>query len=358
MARQWVLTGQEGFEISLEYQENVAIPSADELGPNEVLVRMHGASLNYRELVIARGGINGPINPPVIPSCDGAGVVEAVGASVKEFKAGDRVVTFLAPELVQTSGDDAYSTITDVAAMLGQGTPGTLRSKGVFHETALVHAPTTVDFVAAATLTCTWATAWNGLFGLKGREAGPDTWVLVQGTGGVSIAALQLATAVGATVVATTSTDAKAARLRSLGAAHTVNYRGNPEGWAQEARAFTPGGRGFDIIFEVGGYETLAKSLGAVRTDGILLLVGGVGSEAEAVPLFAALMHTCIVRGLLGGSRAQLRQTARFIDEKGLKPAVDDVVFELAEAKDAYRRLSAKQHFSKVAIRIDHPNAA
>jgi NADPH:quinone reductase-like Zn-dependent oxidoreductase len=238
--------------------------------------------------------------------------------------------------------------------MLGQGVDGTLRSKGVFYETGLVHAPSSLDWLPASTLTVTWTTAWNALFGLEGKKAGPGTWVLVQGTGGVSIATLQLARAVGATVVATTSTEEKAARLKALGAKHTVNYRTNPDGWGQEARSLTPEGRGFDIIIDIGGYQTLPQSLAAVRVDGVLMVVGGVGEDAEPVPLFLALVHTCIVRGILGGTRAQFREVVRFIDEKGIKPAIDDVVFELKDAKDAYRRLKEKKHFSKVVIRIDH----
>ncbi|KAK6065526.1 alcohol dehydrogenase [Seiridium cupressi] len=355
MARQWILNSQEGFEISLEYQDNVTISSADELGPNEVLVKLHAASLNYREIVIAGpGGVNGPIIAPVVPGCDGAGVVEAVGSSVSEFRPGDRVITHSAPKLVESSGDEAFSSMFDVPLMLGQGSNGTLRSRGVFPEGALVPGPTSLDMLPASTLTCTGLTAWNVLFGLKGREAAPGTWILVQGTGGVSVATLQLAVAAGATVVATTSTEEKATRLRSLGAAHTVNYRGNPD-WGLEARKLTPDGRGFDMVVDIGGNETLPQSLAAVRVDGVVNVTGGVGeATSESVPLFAALFHTCIVRGLLGGSRGQLRELVRFIDEKGIKPALDDVVFELSEAKDAYRRLKEKKHFSKVVLRIEH----
>jgi NADPH:quinone reductase-like Zn-dependent oxidoreductase len=280
-----------------------------------------------------------------------------VGSSVQEFQPGDRVVTHLAPKLVETSGDNASASLTDVSAMLGQGTDGTLRSIGVFAEKALVHAPVTLDWLPAATLTCTWTTAWNALFGVEGRKAGPGTWVLVQGTGGVSIATLQLAAAAGATVVATTSTGEKETRLKGLGATHTVNYRSNPDSWSQKARSLTPSGRGFDIVVDIGGNQTLPQSLVAVRVDGLVLLVGGVGETTAPVPLFEVLMHTCMVRGLICGSRAQFKQLVSYIDEKGIQPAVDDVVFELAEAKDAYRRLKDKKHFSKIVIRVDHPDA-
>ncbi|KAK6208428.1 hypothetical protein LQW54_006773 [Pestalotiopsis sp. IQ-011] len=355
MARQWILNSQDGFEKSLEYQQ-VEIPKPSDLGPNEVLVKLYAASLNYRELIIAGPvGVNGPIKPPLVPGCDGAGVVEAVGSSVSDFQPGDRVVTQVAPSVAESGGDGAPSTMADVPFMLGQGTDGTLRSHGVFSEKALVLAPKSLDWLAASALTCTWTTAWNSLFGLKGSTVGPDTWVLVQGTGGVSIAVLQLAVAAGANVVATTSTEEKAARLTSLGAAHTINYRTNPEDWGSKAKALTPGSRGFDTVVDIGGNETLGQSLAAVRADGTVIVAGQVGGDVDMVPLFAALFHTCVVRGLLGGNRTQLRDVVRFIDEKKIKPVVDDVVFELAEAKDAYRRLKEKKHFSKVVIRIDHP---
>lgn len=264
------------------------------------------------------------------------------------------MVTFVAPHLAQKKGDDAVAGMADTFPMLGQGSDGTLRSHGVFAETALVHAPKSLDWIPAATLPCNWSTAWNALFGLKGKEAGPGTWVLVQGTGGVSIAMLQVAAAAGATVVATTSSDEKAERLKGLGAAHTVNYRLNPETWAEQARNLTPDGRGFDIVVDIGGNETLAQSLAAVRVDGVVLVLGGVGGDAQPVPMFGALMHTCIVRGLLAGSRSQFRDMVRYIDEKGIVPAVDDVTFELADAKEAYRRLEGKKHFAKVVLRVDH----
>lgn len=257
------------------------------------------------------------------------------------------------PRIAESRGDDAFATVFDVAFMMGQGIDGTLRSMGIFAEKALVHAPKSLDWLPAATLTCNWPTAYNTLFGLKGREAGPGTWVLVQGTGGVSIATLQVAVAAGATVVATTSSEEKATRLRGLGAAHTINYRTNPGDWGVQARRLTPEGRGFDIVLDVGGNETLPQSLATVRVDGQVLVLGQVGETAENVPIFMALLHTCVVRGFLGGTRTQLKEVIQFIDEKKISPAVDDVVFELVEAKDAYRRLKEKKHFAKVVIRID-----
>lgn len=216
-----------------------------------------------------------------------------------------------------------------------------------------MHAPQSLDFLAAATLTCTWTTSWNALFGLKGQEIGPGSWVLVQGTGGVSVSALQLAVAAGASVVATTSSAEKAEKLRELGAKHVLNYRTNKE-WGVEARGLTPEGRGFDVIIEVTGNEGLGQSLAAARIDGIVVMIGMVGdAAADPVSIFQVFFSTCIVRAILASSRTQFNEVVRYIDEKKIVPAVDDVVFELAEAKDAYRRLEEHKHFSKVLIRID-----
>ncbi|KAK6222177.1 alcohol dehydrogenase [Colletotrichum tabaci] len=352
MARQWILARQEGFEASLEFKENVSVPATNELGRNKVLVKIKAASLNFRDLSIPKGA-HGPINIPLIPGCDGAGVVEAVGLDVEEFVPGDRVVMYSAPELAETRGDDAQATLADTPSMLGHGSPGTLTTIGVFSEKALVHAPKSLDWLPAGSLSCNWPTAWNALYGLKDREAGPGKWVLVQGTGGLSVAILQVAVAAGATVVATTSTEDKAARLCELGASRTVNYRTSADTWGTEARALTPEGRGFDIVIDVGGDETLGQSLKATRPEGVLYVLGRVGGDAEPVSLFGCLMATCMVRGILYGSRNQFKEVVKFIDEKGIVPAGDDVVFELADAKNAYKRLNEKKHFAKVLIKIE-----
>ncbi|GKT58293.1 zinc-binding alcohol dehydrogenase [Colletotrichum tofieldiae] len=356
MSRRWTLNGQSGFEKCLKYEENVPKPRT--LGQNEVLVELYAASLNYRELAIANAKGSaaraGPIRPEVVPGSDGAGVVKEVGASVSTFTPGDHVITHLAPRLVERSGDEELPAYPDIADGLGQVVDGTLRSEGVFPEAALVLAPKSLNWSEAATLTCSGLTAWNSLFGLKGREPGPGTWVLVQGTGGVSIAALQLAVAAGATVVATTSSEEKAKRLRDLGATYTVSYRENPDDWGMKARSVTPNQNGFDIVVDIAGDDSLTQSLTAVRTDGTVVAAGLVGGQAEPVPMLAALGRPCIVRGVLLGSRAQFREMVRFVEEKGVKPVVDDVEFELAEVKDAYARLEAKKHFSKIVIKIDH----
>ncbi|KXH34758.1 zinc-containing alcohol dehydrogenase [Colletotrichum simmondsii] len=360
MPRRWILTGQSGFETSLKYEENV--PQADKVAAHEVLVELHGASLNYRELAIAdttaiiqgTAATAGAIRQHVVPGSDGAGIVKAIGSAVTAFKTGDHVVTHLAPKHVERCGDDELPIYQDIIEGLGQTIDGTLQSEGIFTETGLVRVPKSLGWPEAATLTCSGLTAWNALFGLKGREPRSGTWVLVQGTGGVSIAALQLAVAAGATVVATTSSAEKEERLKALGASHTISYRENPEDWGVKTRSFTPKQAGFDIVVDVAGNDSLSQSLTAVKTNGVVVSAGLVGGKAEVVPMLAALMRPCIVRGVVLGSRAQFRDMVRFLEEKNVKPVIDDKTFELAEAKAAYARLKEKKHFSKIVIKIDH----
>lgn len=298
---------------------------------------------------LTRQGLNGPLaKKPVVPACDGAGSVLAIGSEVKDHKVGDRVITFIWDE----ADDDKHPSVHDARGMMGMGMDGTLRTHSVFSENCLITAPSTLDWLEAGTLTCTYISAYNALFGIEGIKAGPGKRVLVQGTGGVSIAALQLAKAAGAEVIATTSTEERAAKLTSLGASHVVNYRTTPD-WGQHSKALTPDNVGFDIVIDVGGNETLSQSLAATRVGGLVVMVGGVGSQVDAVPLFAAFIHTCVVRGIISGSKAQYKELVRFIDEKKIKPELDDQVFELAQAKDAYRRLNEKKHYAKIAIRID-----
>lgn len=270
-----------------------------------------------------------------------------------EFKPGDHVITLLSPDTVEKGGDEAFPDFPAISDGLGQRRNGTLQTHGVFPQSALVHGPKSIGWIEASTLTCSGLTAWNSLFGFQGKQVSAGDWVLTQGTGGVSVAALQLAVAAGATVVATTSSDAKAERLRALGATHVVNYHANPEGWGEQAKALTPNGAGFDFIVDIGGDATLGQCVPAAKTDGIVVLAGLRGS-GEPVPLLAALIHPCVVRGVLAGTRRQLRDLVRFVDENGVVPAVDDVEFELKDVKEAYRRLAETRHFSKVAIKINH----
>ncbi|KAL4926761.1 zinc-dependent alcohol dehydrogenase family protein [Aspergillus undulatus] len=337
----WLLTGQSGTS-SLEFDPEFPLPP---LSPHDVLVRIHAASLNYRELAIASGKFNTLLTPPITPSSDGAGEVVQTGAMVTEFAPGNDVVTHLT---VHCDLDD-NATFESVKAGLGQGVHGTLRKYAVFHESSLMHMPY-LSYREAATLTCSGLTAWNALFG-----AGDGLTVLVQGSGGVSVAALQFALAANATVIATTSSDTKAAKLKTLGAHHIINYK-EQTNWGDIARFLTPHSRGVDIIIDVGGSSTISESLKAVRTDGLISLTGLLGGAAkESDPsIMAGLMFLCRTRGVLLGTRRQFKEMNAFIEERGVKPVVDEWVFKFDEVKEAYEYLETQRHFSKVVVDVDY----
>lgn len=239
-----------------------------------------------------------------------------------------------------------------ICAGLGHGADGTLRQQGKFHHAAIVRAPKNLSFEEAATLTCSGLTAYNALFGLKGREVKHGDWVLVQGTGGVSVAALQFAAATGANVVATTSSDSKAERLRALGATEVINYRSTPS-WGKACRDFTPDRRGFDFVVDIGGDATLGESVTAVRTDGIVVAAGMIGGATEnSVPMMSALANVCTVRGIMLGTRKQFDSMVQFIDAHDIHPAIDDKIFGIEGTQEAMRYLERQQHFSKIVIKL------
>ena len=366
--KQWQLSTTLGID-GLNLVEDASIA---QVGDEEVLVEMHAASLNFLDLFVAKvskpvslsptendgksessqGGQPGTLeqqpNPGLVTGCDGSGIIKAVGAAVKDFAPGDRIVT----HLIGRIPDDAKVDFDSLRSSLGMGTNGTLTQYGKFHHSNLVHAPRSLSFEQAATLPCSGLTAYNALFGLGGRQVQRDQWVLVQGTGGVSVAALQIAVAVGAHVVATTSSAEKAVKLEILGAKHVLNYRDTPE-WGVPARAFTPGKVGFDHVVDIGGDATLRESVKAVKTDGVVSTIGLLGGPSDQqVPMMAVFHNACIVRGLVAGTRQQMRDFVAFVDEKRMKPALDDMVFGIEDARKAYWRQERQQHFSKVVIKL------
>lgn len=303
------------------------------------------------------------------PASDGAGIVEAVGSRVNSFKPGDRVCTHLVSQLPPSEAPN----FLDINSGLGQHLDGTLHHHGTFHESALVLMPPGLDYLEASTLTCSGLTAWNALFGLGAQAPRKGSAVLVQGTGGVSIAALQVrltasctnilllltglqfALAAGSTVIATTSTDAKAERLRSLGAHHVINYR-TTHAWGEVAKSLTRNSVGVDIVVDVGGLSTLAQSLKALRTNGLVAVTGLLGKPEDQITipsLLDCLVNVCTARGILLGTRDQFHAMNQFIAEKGIKPIVDEKIFSLQEAKEAYKYLEQQKHFSKVCIQLE-----
>ncbi|KAH7355055.1 hypothetical protein BKA65DRAFT_475521 [Rhexocercosporidium sp. MPI-PUGE-AT-0058] len=338
----WTIQGQNGFE-SLKLNNEVPIPA---LSDNEVLVKFHAASLNYRDLIIPKGMYPFAQKQGVVPGSDGAGEVIAVGKKVTRFQPGARVVTLFNQGHIGGSLDTQT-----IATGLGGVIDGTLRQYGTFNEAGLVEMPETLNWQEASTLSCAALTAWNALYGLK--PLAPGDVVLTQGTGGVSIFAVQFAKAAGATVIATTSSPAKAQILKKLGADHVINYKDTPE-WGEKAVSLTPKNQGVNHILEVGGPATMAQSLKAVRIDGVISIIGFLGGNAKDQPSFLeALSNVCTVRGLLVGSRTQFEDMNRAIDANGIKPVVDQKVFSLEQTKEAYQYMWDQKHFGKLTIKIE-----
>ncbi|KAK5112630.1 hypothetical protein LTR62_003945 [Meristemomyces frigidus] len=340
--KQWTVAGKTGFD-DLKLNEQASVP---EIGDKDVLVKFHGASLNYRDLIIAKGMYPFAQRDNVVPASDGAGVVESVGKHVHRFKKGDKVLTLFNQAHIAGSLD-AYSSTTGV----GGTVDGALQQYGAYDEDGLVHMPRNLNFLEGATLCCAGLTAWNALFGLK--RLTPGDWVLTQGTGGVSVFAVQFAKACGAKVIATTSSKEKADRLTKLGADHVINYKEDAE-WGASAKKLT-GGVGVQHILEVGGPNTMKQSLEAIGIDGVISIIGFLGGfKGEKPPSFSdCLSHICTARGVLVGSRLQFEEMNRAIEANDIKPLVDEKVFKLEEAREAYQYMWDQKHFGKLCISIE-----
>lgn len=304
---------------------------------------MHGKQW---QLMTRRQGLYPfPANPPVAALSDGAGEVVEVGGSVRRFKPGDKVVT-----LFNQGHQFGPVNIAASATGLGGAVDGTLRQYAVFNETGLSRAPSNLNPLETSTLTCAGLTAWNALYGLK--PLNPGQWVLVQGTGGVSIFALQFAKAAGAKVIATTSTAEKGETLEKLGADHVINYK-EDENWGATAKKLTPGGEGVDHVIEVGGAGTLEQSVAAIKFEGVISIIGFLGGVKAKTTAIDALVHLCTFRGLYVGSRQQLEDMVVAIEANNIHPVLDEKVFNFDQAKEAYQYMWDKKHFGKVVIKVE-----
>ncbi|EHY58293.1 hypothetical protein HRR83_004847 [Exophiala dermatitidis] len=340
----WVIEGKNGFE-SLKLQKDRPVP---EVGDYDCVVQIHAVSLNYRDLIIPKGMYPFALSLPVVPCSDGAGTVIAVGKKVTEFKVGDKVCT-LFNQLHQAGPITPRAMPTG----LGGAIDGTLRKVAVFPEHGLVAAPKNLSPVEASTLTCAPVTAWNALYGLQSKAIKPGDWVLTQGTGGVSLAAIQFAVAAGAKVIATTSSDEKAKKLKDLGATHVINYKTTPN-WGEVAKSLTPNGEGVDHVVEVGGAGTLEQSLKAVKLEGVISIIGFLGgtNKQDMPGLLDALNNLCTVRGILVGSKQQFQEMNRAIEANDIHPVVDSNTFKFENALDAYQYQWDQKHFGKVVIEV------
>ena len=327
-----VLTG-----LGLDHLGHVDRPDPTP-GPNHVVVRVRAGSLNYRDLLVAKGQYNPRLQLPRVLGSDAAGEVVAVGSGVTKWKPGDRVCGCFFENW--TDGP-----ITDAAqkSSWGSDRDGLFAELAAVHEDGLVAIPDALSFEEAATLPCAAVTAWHGL---TAGGCGPGKTVLLQGTGGVSIFALQFAKALGARVLITSGHDDKLARAKQFGADAGCNYKTNPD-WDKWARAET-GGTGVDLVIEVGGAGTLERSAKAVRTGGFIALIGVLAGVGAFNPM-AVLMKAITLQGIFVGSRAMFEAMNRLIAEQGIRPAVDRV-FPFAQAAEAVRHLEGGSHFGKVVI--------
>jgi len=311
-------------------------------GPGQVVVAVRAASLNYRDLMMVQGRYNPKQPLPLIPLSDGVGEVVEVGEGVTRVAPGDRVVGAFAQGWVSGPAPREASRTT-----LGGPRDGMLAERVLLDEAGVVKVPGSIDDRAAATLPCAGVTAWNAVFGV-GRVRPGDS-VLVLGTGGVSLFALQLARLAGARVVVTSSSDARLEHARELGAWETVNYRSEPE-WDRRVRELT-GGAGVDLVVEVGGAGTLARSLAALRPGGAAAVIGVLAGHASELDLRPVLMRRLRLEGVMVGSRADLEALVSAVDQSGLRPWVDrELRFE--EAPEAFRVLENALHSGKLVIRV------
>ncbi|MBX9624101.1 MAG: NAD(P)-dependent alcohol dehydrogenase [Gemmataceae bacterium] len=310
-------------------------------GPGQVVVRVRAASLNYRDLMIAKGQYNPRMPLPRVLGSDGAGEVAAVGAGVTRWAVGDRVAGCF---FQNWAGGPVTEAATKGA--LGGDRDGMIAELALLEEGGLVPVPGGLTFEEAATLPCAAVTAWHAL---TAGGCGPGKTVLLLGTGGVSVFALQLAKAMGARALITSGSDAKLARALELGADAGTNYKADPD-WDKWVRSQT-GGEGVDLVVEVGGAGTLERSARAARVGGFVALIGVLAGGGGFNPM-GVLMRSLTLRGIFVGSRAMFEDLNRLIAGEGLKPVIDRT-FPLAEAPEAMRYLESGSHFGKVVVNVE-----
>jgi NADPH:quinone reductase-like Zn-dependent oxidoreductase len=334
VVRAWQITA---FGIdSLDFVERpIPIP-----GPGEVLISVRAISFNFRDLMMIKGFYNPKLSLPRIPCSDGAGEVAAVGAGVTAWKPGDRVAGIFMQNWLE-----GPPTAAKTKGALGGDIDGMLAECVVLKESGLVRIPDHLSFQEAATLPCSAVTAWNAL---SACDLKPGSTVLIQGTGGVSIFALQFAKMMGARVLGVSSSDQKLERARSLGLGAGLNYREKPD-WDRWAAEET-GGEGVDLVIEVGGMGTLARSLKAIRFGGTIAQIGVLTGPSESFPLPLLLHKVARIHGIYVGSRADFLEMNRAIALYQLRPVLEESPW--AEARAVLERMEAGSHFGKLVLNV------
>ncbi len=311
-----------------------------EPGPHDVVIAMEAVSINPRDLIMSKGGygrMGGTL--PLVLLCDGAGRIAATGDEVRHLKPGDLVC----PTYSRTWLFGTASASTHKGAH-GGPLDGTLQEKMLVPADAVVKAPAHMSAEQAATLPCAAVTAWNALVEQGGIKAG-DT-VLLQGTGGVSLFALQIARMQGAGTIITSSSDAKLERARDMGADHTINYRDVPD-WHKQALEHT-GGKGVDHVVEVGGSGTLEKSIAAVRQSGTISVIGVLSGNAGELNLGRIVTRNVRLQGVTVGSREMLENMVRAMELHRIEPTIDEQRFEFEDVGRALMSLPEGRHFGKI----------
>jgi len=336
--KQWKLKDSKGFDHLELNTVKVKEPEDD-----YVLVKHHAASLNYRDLVIANGNYL-VATVPLVPGSDGAGEVVKVGPKVTKYKVGDRVSGAFSQR-----HDFGPMTPEKAREQLGGTTDGVLQQYRAYPESSLLRIPEYMSYEQAATLPCAGLTAYNALFGLVSRQLKPGQWVLTQGTGGVSVFALQFAKAVGARVIATTSTKEREEVLKKLGADFVLNYKDDKE-WGKTAKEITKG-RGVDHVVEVGGPGTMAQSLEAITAEGVISVIGFVGKGKDEPTVSSTLRYGCIVRAVRVGPHVLNEEMNRGLEVTKIQPVIGKV-FPFEQLKEAYQYQWDQKHIGKVVIQI------
>lgn len=309
-------------------------------GPGEILVKIKASSLNYHDFVVVMGGI--PTDDGRIPMSDGAGEVVAVGDGASRFKPGDKVISLFFPGW-QAGGPE----LPGLLGVPGDHADGFAAELVAMPETAFTPMPEGYSFAEGATLPCAALTAWRAL--MVEARVKPGDWVLTQGTGGVSIFALQFAKAAGCRVISTSSSAEKLERLTELGADHVINYKETPD-WGKAAKDFT-GGRGVDEVVEIGGPGTMAQSIAASRIGGHISLIGVLTGVSGEVPTAALFSANITLSGITVGSARHQRDMVAAIEANGIKPVISDS-FPLDKIADAFAHQASQKHFGKIVLEI------
>jgi NADPH:quinone reductase-like Zn-dependent oxidoreductase len=331
--------------FGVEHLQLTDIP-VPEIAPRMVLVRVHAVSLNYRDILVVKGLYNPRMALPRIPCSDGAGEIVAVGEGVSRIAVGDRVCGIFMQRWL-----DGQLTADNSKQALGGDVDGMLAEYVLLHEDGVVRFPEHLSYEEAATLPCAAVTAWNALH-YAGEPASPATGadtILIQGTGGVSIFALQFALLMGARVIGTSSSGEKLARARALGLSAGCNYREQPDWWKWAAEM--TGGAGVERIIEVGGAGTFGHSLRAARVGGVIAQIGVLSGGATTEPLaLTPILHKQLrVQGIYVGSRAMFEQMNMEIAQRKLRPVIDHI-FPLNQAREAFLHMESASHFGKIVI--------